>query len=72
MKGIHVVAFLFAAAFAAPLNQSRGSCGNSKRETGVVARVLLSALDTLKDKREVTEVDVDEISQALYSSWCTP
>ncbi len=53
-------------------DQPRVSCGSGKRDAAAVVRALHSALDTLKDKREVTEVDVDEISQALYGGWCTP
>ncbi|RAH62245.1 hypothetical protein BO85DRAFT_445673 [Aspergillus piperis CBS 112811] len=45
-------------------------CGTAKRDEINVA--VRSAVNTVKHKRELTEIDVDEISAALYSSWCTP
>ncbi|KAK3688794.1 hypothetical protein B0T22DRAFT_162122 [Podospora appendiculata] len=82
MKIATVITLFVAVAVAAPapapatLEQlqarAKQACGTGKRDAGVITRVLHSALDNLKDKREITEVDVDEISNALYGGWCTP
>ncbi|SPQ23035.1 c2803f32-47d3-4753-9c79-ab4e77111a27 [Thermothielavioides terrestris] len=69
MKVISVAILLLTAAYAAPIDSI---CGSGKRDVGLVTRALHSVLEDLKDKREVSEVDVDEISQALYATWCTP
>ncbi len=47
-------------------------CGSGRRDVEAVTNVLTSALEAIKEKRGVPVVDVDVISNALYSSWCTP
>ncbi|KAH7374103.1 hypothetical protein BKA64DRAFT_750745, partial [Cadophora sp. MPI-SDFR-AT-0126] len=45
-------------------------CGSGKREE--LTRAVQAAVNSVKGKRTLAEVDVDEISQALYGGWCTP
>ncbi|KAJ5954879.1 ankyrin repeats (3 copies) family protein [Penicillium viridicatum] len=74
MKLSVVISLFVTAALAVPLdgqfNDVAKRCGVGRRSE--IFHAVRSAVDTVKVKRELNEIDVDEISAALYSSWCTP
>ncbi|KAF7524635.1 hypothetical protein PCG10_005662 [Penicillium crustosum] len=74
MKLSVVISFFATAALAMPLdgqfNDVAKRCGVGRRSE--IVHAVRSAVDTVKVKRDLNEVDVEEISAALYSAWCTP